>query len=85
MKALTFVGSKVLNGGLGEWLKPADCKSVPSGTLVRIQDPPPLLCCCLLVGPCDTVKCAETLVKFHGCVSRAAKGADCKSVTLETP
>ncbi len=31
----------IFNGGVPEWLKGTDCKSVAYATLVRIQPPPP--------------------------------------------
>ncbi len=30
-------------GGIAKWLNAADCKSVPSGSMVRIHFPPPLI------------------------------------------
>ena len=31
-------------GGIAKWSNAADCKSVPSGSIVQIYLPPPLLC-----------------------------------------
>ena len=38
-----FLAPTIKHGGVAKWLNAADCKSVPSGSAVRICPPPPFL------------------------------------------
>ena len=45
-----IIFKKIKFGGIAKWPNAADCKSVPSGSMVQIHLPPPLIIPSLIEG-----------------------------------